>query len=44
MDTWSPDIWHAPHPSQQYGRFQGNHRRAALGAKIKRLILAQLTY
>jgi hypothetical protein len=44
MDTWSPDTWHAPDPSPQYGHFQRGHRRIAVGAKIKRLILAQLTY
>jgi len=44
MDTWSPDTWHAPDPAQQYGHFQNDRTRAALGAKIKRLILAQLRY
>jgi hypothetical protein len=44
MDSWSPDTWHVPDPSRQYGHFQRDHTRAALGAKIKRLILAQLKY
>jgi hypothetical protein len=44
MDTWSPDTWHVPDPSQQYGHFQSDRTRAALGTKIKHLILAQLRY
>jgi hypothetical protein len=44
IDSWSPDTWHVPDPSQHYGHFQRDPTRAALGARIKRLILAQLKY
>ena len=44
MDTWSPGMWRVPDPARQYGHFQSPGTRAALGAKIKHLVLEQLKY